>query len=337
VIRIRAHAKLNLALRVGPLGADGFHPLATVFQTISLADLLYAGRGEGRDRSAEGAAAGRGATAGKAPPDSLLRLTVSGAVLPEDNTVTRAVALLAEHLRTRGAAEPAPLWMHLVKRIPAGSGLGGGSSDAVAALAACTRLWEIDRDALQASGELQRIAATVGSDVPFFLTGGTALGTGRGDRIEPLAPLPATWLAVAAPPIEVASAAAYAELDRLRASGPPPSGSTAAGPAPAAHLDPGLPLPEPPPYRPVLEPAWMGNDLATAVCLRHPRVEHARRALLAEGAGIAQMTGSGAASFGAFASRREAARAARALRAAGYWAGAFVSISAAQHLRATAP
>jgi 4-diphosphocytidyl-2-C-methyl-D-erythritol kinase len=316
VIRIRAHAKLNLALRVGPRGADGFHPLATVFQTISLADLLYAGRGEGRDRSAEGAAAGRGATAGKAPPDSLLRLTVSGAVLPEDNTVTRAVALLAEHLRTRGAAEPAPLWMHLVKRIPAGSGLGGGSSDAVAALAACTRLWEIDRDALQASGELQRIAATVGSDVPFFLTGGTALGTGRGDRIEPLAPLPATWLAVAAPPIEVASAAAYAELDRLRASG--------------------LPLPEPPPYRPVLEPAWMGNDLATAVCLRHPRVEHARQALLAEGAGIAQMTGSGAASFGAFASRREAARAARALRAAGYWAGAFVSISAAQHLRATA-
>jgi 4-diphosphocytidyl-2-C-methyl-D-erythritol kinase len=305
VIRIRAHAKLNLALRVGPRRADGFHPLATVFQTISLADLLYTGRGEGPP-PALGA------------PSGLLRLTVAGATLPQDNTVTRAVTLLAEAVRRRGTA-PAPLWIHLVKRIPAGSGLGGGSSDAAAALAACARLWEIDRDGLRASGELQRIAAAVGSDVPFFLSGGTALGTGRGDRIEPLEPLQRTWFAVAAPPIEVASASAYAELDRLRASGPP-----------------GV-APEPPPYRPVLEPAWMGNDLAAAVCARHPGVEHARQALLAEGAGIAQMTGSGAASFGVFASRREAARAARALRAAGYWAGAFVSIDGHQHLRSAAP
>jgi 4-diphosphocytidyl-2C-methyl-D-erythritol kinase len=318
-----------------------------VFQTISLADLLYAGRAEGPP-PALGA------------PSGLLRLTVAGATLPQDNTVTRAVALLAEAVRQRGTAA-APLWIHLVKRIPAGSGLGGGSSDAAAALAACARLWEIDRDGLRASGELQRIAAAVGSDVPFFLSGGTALGTGRGDRIEPLEPLQRTWFAVAAPRIEVGSASAYAELDRLRASGPPPSGSTAAepapnprsepppvgsrtaGPAPGARpepLAPGdaeSPLPEPPPYRPVLEPAWMGNDLATAVCLRHPGVEHARQALLAEGAGIAQMTGSGAASFGVFASRREAARAARALRAAGYWAGAFVSIDAHQHLRGAAP
>jgi len=302
-LRLRAHAKLNLALRVGPPGADGFHPLATVLQTISLCDLLYARK---NDAATE-----------------ILTLTAAGAVLPAENTVTRAVALLAERLRADGV-EPVPLNMHLEKRVPSGAGLGGGSSDAVAALAACLRLWDVDRQWAQ-DADLRRIAAAVGSDVPFFLTGGTALGSGRGDRIEALEPLRSTWFCVAAPLVHVSTPRAYAAYDGLMAQRRDSAAS-------ASMPSDGGTGPSPPDYRPEIDPSWMGNDLAEAVAAAHPEVEDVRRALAGEGARSAQMTGSGAASFGAFDDRRAALRAARALRGSGYWAGAFVSVTSRQHL-----
>ena len=314
MLRLRAHAKVNLALRVGAAGADGFHPLATVFQTVSLCDVLYAWR---VDRA-------HGARPGEGPAAALpLRLRVVGADLPADNTVSKAVALLAAEVLEHGI-EPAPLHMRLLKRTPMGAGLGGGSSDAVAALAACVRLWSVDAGLLQATGALPRIAAQIGSDVPFFLLGGTALGTGRGTRVEALDSLPPVWLVVAAPHLHVPTPNAYAAFDRRAAR-------TA-----AALADSGLPpagAPPLPPYEPRLDPAWMGNDLAAAVCEMHPEVGGVRRRLRDLGADPAQMSGSGAASFGAFANRRAAARAAAALRAEGVWAGAFVSISGSQHRR----
>ncbi len=304
-LRLRAHAKINLALRVGAAGDDGFHPLATVFQTVSLADLLYA-------RRAPAAAESGG----------LVRLSVHGAVLPESNTVTAAVAALAAALRERGHDDLAPVDLQLVKRIPGGAGLGGGSSDAAAAMRACLRLWDANVGAVGSGGAgeeladwLIDVAAGIGSDVPFFLYGGTVLGTGRGTDIEPLPDLNPVWLVIAAPRCEVPTAAAYEAFDDLGAL----IGTSASPPRP--------------PYSPDLDVAWMGNDLAPAVAGLWPDVERARQALEAHGARLAHMTGSGAASFGAFADRRAASRAAARLREAGFWARACLTIDCRKHLR----
>ena len=310
-LRFRAHAKINLALRVGAAGDDGFHPLATVFQTVSLADLLYACLAPPADA-----------------PGGLLRLSVHGADLPEGNTVTAAVAALAAALRARGHDDLAPVDMQLVKRVPVGAGLGGGSSDAAAAMRACLRLWNANLGAAgpgavwgtQAAAEAQTdwlidVAAGVGTDVPFFLYGGTALGTGRGTDIEPLPDLHPVWLVVTAPRCEVPTAAAYGAFDDL----------VALIGAPA--------FPERPPYSPELDVAWMGNDLTPAVADLWPEVERARQALEAHGARIAQMTGSGAASFGTFTDRRAASEAATGLRDAGFWARACLTIDRLKHLR----
>lgn len=300
-LRLRAHAKLNLALRVGLPQADGYHPIAGVFQTISLCDLLYARPIPSPDDDRTG---------------SLLRLQVVGAELPVHNTVTNAVQKLADEARRQGI-EPAPLCMRLAKRVPMGAGLGGGSSDAVTALAACARLWQLDRDALIERGVLHRIAAEVGSDVPFFLVGGTAMVTGTGERIEPLDPLSDTWFVVAIPDLHVSTSAAYADFDR------------------AVAVDRGGVAVEPavPHYESEVDESWMGNDLQEPVSSRHPEVADVRRRLAELGGKAAQMTGSGAASFGSFPDRRSAAAAAGTLRAAGLWAGAFFSVDGGRHRR----
>jgi len=313
VVRLRAHAKVNLALKVGAPGADGYHPLATVFQTISLADTLTA-RPLRADEPADGLHRG-------AP----VRLSVAGVPLPQHNTVTHAATLLAGLLRARGETSLRPLTVHLKKRVPLGAGLGGGSSDAVAALVACARLWS--RDALQTShDDLAGIARQVGADVPYFLVGGTALGTGRGDQITPLQDLPQQWLVIVAPcSVSVATPAAYAAFDEAQGWRDGEPGGAPAG-APGE--------PEAPGYTGELDPAWMGNDLHAAVIETHPEVEKARRALQAAGADIAQMSGSGSASFGTFDDRRSAQRAASVLRAGGFRAWPCVTVSSGQHARA---
>ncbi len=301
VVRLRAHAKVNLALRVGAPGADGYHPLATVFQTISLADRLIA-RPLRADEPADGL-----------HPGAPLRLSVEGVPLPEHNTVTHAATLLADLLRARGETILRPLSVHLKKRVPIGAGLGGGSSDAVAALVACARLWSPGAT-LPPHDDLAGIARQVGADVPYFLVGGTAMGTGKGDRIVPLQELPRQWLVIVAPcSVSVLTTAAYAAFDG----------------APGTADEP-----ETPGYTGVLDRAWMGNDLHAAVIELHPEVEKARLALRAAGAGIAQMSGSGAASFGTFADRRSAQRAVGILRAGGFRAWACVTVSRDQHARA---
>jgi 4-diphosphocytidyl-2-C-methyl-D-erythritol kinase len=291
MIRLRAHAKLNLTLRVGAVGPQGYHPLATVFQTIGLCDLLYARR-----------------AVAEAP---LLTLVVDGEELPADNTVTRAVELFAEAARLAGA-EPVPVEFRLVKRIPSGAGLGGGSSDAVAALAACARLWDVDFRWIAEDRPLHTIAARIGADVPFFLSGGTASGRGWGGFFARLPPIVPPGVTVAMPAARVATAAAYAAFDR---DGEPSW------------------LPADTGYEPLLSGEWMGNDLAAVVAELYPQVEATRRHLEQAGATMALMTGSGSASFGTFAQRRAAAAAARSLRAKGVWATSSACVSHEQHLR----
>jgi 4-diphosphocytidyl-2-C-methyl-D-erythritol kinase len=160
-VTVRAPAKVNLQLSVGPVGGDGFHPLSTVFQAVSLYD----------DVTETALPAGSGIRVEAFGED------VAGVPLGADNLAARAAQRLAERLR-----RPADVALRIDKGIPVAGGMAGGSADAAAALLACAQLW----DEATPREVLHDLAASIGSDVPFPLTGGTAIGTGRGDRLTPL-------------------------------------------------------------------------------------------------------------------------------------------------------
>jgi 4-diphosphocytidyl-2-C-methyl-D-erythritol kinase len=191
-VRVRVPAKINLHLAVGPLRPDGYHELTTVYQAISLYDEVTARRGDQLTLTMEGEGAGE--------------LT-----LDESNLVLRAARALAAY-----TGVPAQARLHLRKQIPIAGGLAGGSADAAAALVACDALWStgLSRD------ELAVVAAQVGSDVPFLVLGGTALGTGRGETVSPVLARPSSWhWAVAVADGGLPTPQVYGELDRLRAAG----------------------------------------------------------------------------------------------------------------------
>jgi len=157
-VTVRVPAKINLALHVGPTRPDGYHELATVFQAVSLYDEVTATPANGISVRTTGADA-----------DAV-------AAVPDDatNLAYRAAQLLAEDT---GSLSSVGVALDIVKGIPVAGGMAGGSADAAAALVACDALWGTERD----RSELSRIASRLGSDVPFLLRGGTALGTGRGE------------------------------------------------------------------------------------------------------------------------------------------------------------
>jgi 4-diphosphocytidyl-2-C-methyl-D-erythritol kinase len=165
-------AKINLYLRVLGRRGDGFHELFTVFQTVSLCDSLTFEEADG------------------------LTLTCDDARIPTDdrNLVIKAAKRLRE---TAGIERGAR--MHLEKNIPSPGGLGGGSSNAAVTLIGLSRLWGIELPAT----DRQTIAAGLGSDVPFFLEGGTAIGTGRGEIIEPAGEFQSEHLLIVTPDIAV--------------------------------------------------------------------------------------------------------------------------------------
>ena len=165
--KARAYAKVNLTLEVLGRRPDGYHEIRTVLQTIGLADTLHVAPGEG------------------------VRLRCSDPDLegPGNLVCKAAEALRRESGESRGAD------IRLEKLIPVGMGLGGGSADAAAALLSLRRLWGLGLD----DGRLTDIAAGLGADVPFLLNGGTALGTGRGDRVELLPPPPTRWMVLVCP------------------------------------------------------------------------------------------------------------------------------------------
>ncbi len=159
-VRARAPGKVNLALRVGPLGDDGYHPLVSVFQAVALFEEV---------------------TATQVPPGTGITLTVDGpqsAAVPTDatNLAWRAAELLATHT----GVEP-DVALHVRKGVPVAGGMAGGSADAAATLVACDTLWETGVP----RADLAEIAAALGSDVPFCVLGHTAVGTGRGHLLTP--------------------------------------------------------------------------------------------------------------------------------------------------------
>lgn len=160
-VRVRVPAKINLALKVGAPRADGYHPLATVYHAVSIYDEVQATWAE--------------------PDEFEVSVTGEGAdevPLDDTNLALRAARLLA---RTHGANDELGVRLAIRKSIPVAGGLAGGSSNGAAALLACATLWDID----VAPEDLRMLAAELGSDVPFALLGGTAVGGGRGEDVAP--------------------------------------------------------------------------------------------------------------------------------------------------------
>lgn len=199
-VSIEARAKLNLGLVVGPRRADGFHDLVTVFQSVSLADTLEArrtARGFTLELRHESAAL-------RGEPSGTPRGLVPGGA---DNLVVRAARLVHDRLGLPGGAA-----FRLSKRIPAQAGMGGGSADAAAAIAAVLELHGVRLPRARRIG----LAAELGSDVPFAITGGTALGLGRGERLTRLRLAAPFRAVVAVPRWRVPTGAAFARVDKAK-------------------------------------------------------------------------------------------------------------------------
>ena len=185
-VTIRAHAKINLDLRVLGMRPDGFHELRTVFQAISLYDSIRCIPREG---------------------PFAIECNVAGVPLDKSNLIWRAAEALWRSLRRSGPVRDAVI--QLEKQIPLQAGLGGGSSDAAAVLMALTHAWRVP----VRPSQLTDVAAHLGADIPFFLAGGTALGLGRGDEIYPLTDLPRHWIVLLIPGFGVSTSEAYGWYD----------------------------------------------------------------------------------------------------------------------------
>ena len=195
VVRVTARAKLNLGLAVGPRRDDGYHEIATVFQSITLADTLTMRRRQGRDRLRI------------AFEDVALHGKPEREIVPAggDNLVLRAARLFRRHFGVKGGID-----LLLTKRIPAGSGLGGASADAAATLVGMARLHGVR----PYGGKLVELGAELGADVPFAVRGGTALGLGRGEQLRSLRLARPFHAVVAVPSWRISTALAYRRVDR---------------------------------------------------------------------------------------------------------------------------
>lgn len=274
MIALRAPAKINLCLRVLGRRPDGYHELESLFQMVGLYDdVTVRPRRRGIVVSVEGADLSIG---------------------PGNLAYEAAVALAQAIPGSPGAA------IDLVKRIPLGAGLGGGSSDAATVLIGLNRLWGLRWPRRR----LAEVGAKLGSDVPFFFFGPTAWGTGRGERVTPAprlrlsaaGPVP-EWAVLVNPGFPVSTRWAFEAFDKaLRLTNQRAAykmGRFSRAPSAAA---------------------WsMANDLEQVTAARHPVIEEIKVRLLKAGAGIARMSGSGPTVFGTFATRAEALEACQSL------------------------
>lgn len=268
--RVHAYAKINLGLRVLHKRPDHFHEIRTIFHTISLADDLRIRYTRAKETS----------------------IQIAGELQIADNLVERAARACLDEMRLKARIEFA-----LTKNIPMGAGLGGGSSDAAAVLLALPvlagRVIPMDR--------LLPVAEALGSDVPFFLLGGCAVGIGKGEELYPLPELPARPGILIAPGVHVSTPDAYRGL------------SAALTPAAAKLLDfqsaasdpLGVPL---------------ENDFETVVFPKHPELKKWKNRLIRFGASPALMTGSGSALFGLFNDSETVERVVQSLRAENVYA-----------------
>jgi 4-diphosphocytidyl-2-C-methyl-D-erythritol kinase len=260
---LQPSAKINLTLHVGEKRDDGYHDLRTLLQSITLHDTLTFSTRRG--------------------PFSLA-CRMPGVPSDRSNLVWRAAEALWAALGRTG--EPRDAHIKLDKAIPSQAGLGGGSADAAAALVGLNKLW----GARLSRRVLMRLGAQLGSDVPFFFQGGTALGIGRGEELYPVDDVQQMGVVIIKPSFGISTADAYGWLDADRSS---PNQTRE-----PEFLDPSL--------SDMVEVGWpsgplaLKNDLMGPVARRHPAVFEMIQACVSLGAIGAQMTGSGSAVFGLF-------------------------------------
>jgi 4-diphosphocytidyl-2-C-methyl-D-erythritol kinase len=253
-----SYAKINWTLRVLGRRADGYHEIVTVFQLVALADsLTFTPRSDGR-----------------------VTLTYEGTPeipLDETNLVVRAAQALRERYGIKQG-----LAVHLNKQIPVGGGLGGGSSNAAATLLGAARLWGLDTDA----AALTETGAHLGADVPFFLLGGTALGTGRGTTLEPRPDVPKSFLVLVAPGVGVSTAAAYQSLNAPRLTKSDAEFILTVSREARDWAD--------------SFPNNLNNDFERVVLQQEPEIARVKDKLKLSGARAALLSGSGSSVFGLF-------------------------------------
>jgi len=264
--RVRALAKINLDLRVLTQRPDQYHELRTIFQTISLAETIEIAFTPARKTTVE----------------------ISQNVDIPDNLAARAASLVLDAMRIAGRVE-----MRVEKRIPMGAGLGGGSSDAAAVLLTLPALAGHALDVAQ----LLKLAACLGSDVPFFLLGGTALGIGRGTELYPLPDQPPAPGILLAPGQHISTAEAYRRLSP-RLTSESQENKIFSFQSHAWNLS---------------GKETAANDFETVVFGQHRHPAAAKKRLIRAGARAAMMTGSGSAVFGLFRNRSEVSRALKSL------------------------
>lgn len=258
MLRVRAYAKINLALAVLGKRPDGFHDIRTIFHTISVGDDLTIQFTRSRKTSIE---------------------VTSSVEIPGENIASKAAALVLEAGKTTGHVR-----IHIQKKIPMGGGLGGGSTDAAAVLRALPAL--INRDV-----NVLPLAARLGSDVPFFLYGGCALGMGRGEELYPLPDVRHSHGVLLTPQVHVSTKDAYSALNRqLTQNQQFPILERLQSLAWALEVR-------------APKDVWAAdciNDFEEVVFRQYPILSKLQRKLSRMGAAPARMTGSGAALFGFF-------------------------------------
>ena len=248
-------AKINLYLRVIGKREDGFHELCTVFQTISMHDRISFELADD------------------------LKLTCTDPSVPTDesNLILKAANELKSTFGVDAGAR-----IHLEKNIPSPGGLGGGSSNAVVALFGLARLWELEVP----DERLREISASLGSDVPFFIGGGTALGTGRGELIEPLPDIEGRFLMVVTPPVSVSTATAFAAIGAPSLTNTDSKRILRVCRNEADAID--------------LHHSVLKNDFERSVFDTYPEIRSVKETLLELGAVNAMLSGSGASVFAVF-------------------------------------
>jgi 4-diphosphocytidyl-2-C-methyl-D-erythritol kinase len=269
-------AKINWQLRVLGRRADGFHELHTIFQTVTLHDKLSFSV---RD-------------------DDRLHLTSDSTDIPvdESNLILRAAVALRNKRRINKGAS-----IHLKKVIPVEGGLGGGSSNAAITLLGLAQLWNIETS----KQELTEIGAGLGADVPFFLTGGTALGTGLGTEVMPIGEVVAPHLLIVKPTVKVSTAEAYKALNSPALT--------------KANSDIILSISRADEQFRDSYPDALHNDFEPVVFHLKPEIERAKDALLNLGARSALLAGSGSSVFGVFDKREAQERAVVTLKKESEW------------------
>ncbi len=272
-LSLRSHAKMNLGLYVLGRRPDGFHNIWTIFQELEWHDTLYVRRQTGRST-----------------------FTTNHPDLPtgKDNLVCQALQLLREYT---GFSDH--IGIHLEKRLPLSAGLGGGSSNAAATLRGLNHLV----NGACSLEELHTLAAELGSDVPFFLYGGTAIGTGRGENIHLLDDLPTTWVVLVNPKISVSSGWAYKNIN-LKLTNSEGIIRVLQNLKDIAITGEGR--------------VSLHNMLEQPVIEQHPVIGSLKTRLLECGAEWAMMSGSGATVFGIFQDQEQAAQALHRMQQPGW-------------------